>query len=368
MFKHIIKKALTSYRMSRAAKMSAEQNVKYPKLTPQEWELVKNLWGKIKIDNDSLKIYDKGYRIYKAHEKFDENYCPNTIFEPYILRALNLPVHVMALEHKAFLDIVFNGMKLPETVIKKINGTFFNRDKKIISFNEVFNIISEYEELCIKPTSFSAGGNGVKKIECINLSITELEKINKNYGDNFIIQKILKQSPKMSRLSLSSLNTFRVSTLFINGKCNVCTIIARIGRGNSFVDNGAQGNYIVGVDFDGKFRNIAYDINYNTHISTDTGIKFCEIQIEEIKKLVEQVETYHPKYLPNCGFCGWDFALDKNNEWNLIEVNLYAPGIEFEQICPGSSLFGKRTQEVIDYVNSHQPSLLAIMTSLGYGK
>lgn len=365
MLKHIIKKTLTNIRMSRAAKMSRSEKKKFSPLSQEERKLARYLWGGVKLKNVNLKLYDKGYRIYKTLEGFDEKYCPNTIFEPYIVRALNLPVHVLALEHKAFLDVVFNGIKQPKTVLKKINGVFFDKDKNIISLKDAFSIISTHDTVCIKPTAFSAAGNGVKKLDCKGLTISKFEEISKAYGENLIIQEIVKQSPKTAALSSSSLNTFRVSSLFINGKCSVCTIMGRIGRGDSFVDNGAKGNYMVGVDPEGQFRDKAYDWSYQTYKSTDNGIKFSEVKIEEIKDLIKKVEHYHPQYLPNCGFCGWDFALDENNEWNLIEVNLYAPGIEFEQICPGRSLFGERTKEVIDYVNTHQPSLLAITTSLG---
>lgn len=346
--------------------MSKSQRIMFPPLTKNEWNEVKKIWGGVKMDSSTLKIFPKGYQIYKGLEGFDPQYCPSTIFEPYILRGLNLPVHVMGMEHKAILDMIFPGIKQPITVIKRINGTFFDKERNILDIQAAYKYVSSQDALCIKPTAFSAGGNSVKKIVGSALDFRQFEEIVLEYGENFIVQEILHQSPKMSRLSATSLNTFRVSSLFINGKCSICTIICRIGRGDSFVDNGAKGNYIVGVDFDGQFREYAYDFAYDRFSQTDTGIKFGDIKINEIAELVKLVETFHPKYIPNCGFCGWDFALDENNSWNLIEVNLYAPGIEFEQICPGKSLFGERTGEVIEYVNHHQPSLLAIMTSLGY--
>lgn len=320
----------------------------------------------MKIGNDYLKVYDRGFRIFKALEGFDPTYCDESIFPTYILRSLNLPVHVLGFEHKAMYDQVFAGLKKPKTIFKCVNGVLFDSSMNIISIDKAFQLVKDYTAICVKLTTFSACGQGVRKIDIEGLTFDAFVEEMESFGNNYIAQELLLQSPKMSQLSESSLNTFRVSSLFINGKCSICTILNRIGRGSSFVDNGLAGNYCIGVDVDGKYRDYAYDKEFNKYSKTDTGVEYKDFKIEAISDLVDLVLSAHPKYLPHCGFCGWDFALDDKGDWNLIEVNLYAPGIEIEQICAGRSIFGERTQEVIDYVNSHQPSLLAIMTSLGY--
>lgn len=368
MFRQILKTVITNQRMKASGRMTAEEEKKFPSLSKSEWNEVKDIWD-IRMDGRRLKLYQKGYRLFKGlcgEENFSPLYCPNILFEPYILRSLNLPVHVLGLERKDMYDTLFPNIPKPKTVFKCIGGIFFDSQMNIISIDDALRLLHNHETVCVKPTFFSACGNGVRCLDCKNLTHEQFTEFFSSYGENYIVQEVLKQSVKTSMLSKKSLNTFRVSTLFINGKCSICTIINRIGREDSFVDNGFAGNYCVGVNEDGTYQPQAYDVKYKTYSQTDTGIRYEGFRLEEIKELVEIVKKTHTRCLPHCGFCGWDFALDTNNEWNLIEVNLYAPGIEMEQICPGKPLFGDRTREVIEYVNNHQPSLLAILTSLGY--
>lgn len=362
--KTLIRNAITNRRRSSAARMTKEDQKRFAPLTAAEKNEIRSLW-KVKSGGVILKNYFSGYRKYKAVTgAFDARYCPNDMFEPYIARALNLPVHVFGFEHKAMLDAVFGGLHKPATVCKCINGVCYDKDMNIIHSDGVFELLKSHEAVCVKKTHFSACGKGVRRLDCNGLTKKALKEFLVEFGDNYLIQEVVKQSSKISRLSKQSLNTFRVSTLFINGQCSVCTIIHRIGRGDSFVDNGLAGNIFVGVDEEGNYSPVAYDTQCRQYTQTDTGVPFKDFKLEEIKNLVAFVKACHVKYLPHCGFCGWDFALDENDQWTLIEVNLYAPGIEIEQIGPHKPLFGERTKEVIDYVNAHQPSLLAITTSL----
>ncbi len=362
----LAKKAVTWYRRRKAARMSMEDKRKFAPLTSAEKEEVENLWKINLCGGARMKNYFKGFRKYKAITgRFDSRYCPNDMFEPYIARALNNPVHVLGFEHKALSDLVFSGIRMPAVVCKCINGVIYDKDMHIINQDRMFELIKGYDAVCVKKTCFSACGRGVHRLDCGNLTIESLREFLVEFGENYLIQEILRQSPKLSKLSRNSLNTFRVSTLYVNGVCSLCTIISRIGCGDSFVDNGFAGNIFVGVDENGVYSPVGYDVKYNEYRQSDTGVMFAGFKIDEIKDLVGYAKNCHMKYLPQCGFCGWDFALDENDEWVLVEVNLYAPSIDIEQIGPHQPLFGNRTGEVIEYVNAHQPSTTAIMTSIG---
>lgn len=364
-YSKFLKQIITLKRIKGASRISKAFNEKYPALSKTEYEEVKSIW-KVKLGDSYLPVSQKGFRLFKELEGFDPTYCDETIFPHYLLRSLNPPVHVLGFEHKAMYDQIFPLLPKPKTIFKCVNGILYDHNMHIRSLEECFALAKFFPSVCIKITTFSACGQGVKKVEVEHLSFVDFKNTLEKFGNNYIVQEILKQSSKTSRLSKSSLNTFRISTLFINGKCTICTIINRIGRGCSFVDNGLAGNLVVGVDCEGKFRDYAYDKNYIKYTKTDTGIEFKNLQLDEVRKLVDLVIELHPKYLPQCGFCGWDFALDEQDVWNLIEINLYAPGVEMEQLCPGRTLFGNRTTEVIEWVNNHQPSMMSILTSLAF--
>lgn len=165
----------------------------------------------------------------------------------------------------------------------------------------------------------------------------------------------MEQSEKTARFNPSSLNTFRVSTLNINGVVSVCSVIFRCGRGHVDVDNVGAGGFAVGVDSNGYFMEYAYDNRYRKHYETETGVSFKGYHVDEVVDIIELAKKAHEKYLPVCGFAGWDFAIDKMGLPVLIEVNLEFPGIQMEQLCIAKPIFGERTDEVIEWVKRHPP-------------
>lgn len=213
------------------------------------------------------------------------------------------------------------------------------------------------ENFIIKPTHDSTQGQNVK---CINPQKDNVANVISKYGDDYIVQEVVKQSEKTAVFHRDSLNTFRISTLNVNGKVSLCNILFRCGRNGNSVDNGGAGGLMCGVMPDGHFKKTAYDKYYKTYTETDDGVRFEECYILEIPVMVELVKKWHGERLPHVGFAGWDIALDENNIPVMIEVNLRWPGIQFEQLCSETPLFGERTQEVIEYTERHPLSLLDV--------
>lgn len=319
---------------------------------------MKDTFGKL-----GLKPYYSDYRVFKKLVGFDARYVPDDIQIPYIIKSLNPPAHILALEHKGLYPILYKGMRLPKTLVVCVNGTLFNADMDIVSVLEAISILKATDKAIVKPTSFSGCGSGIEIIATEKVAANVLTEYMSTYKGNFIIQELVKQSTQMSKLSKNSLNTFRVSTLFINGKFSVCSVTCRCGMGDSYLDNVAAGNVMVGVHLDGRFTKYAYDSYYGKHTKSDTGIVFEDFKIDAMDKILSFVEDNHQKMLPHCGFVGWDIALDENDEPVMIEVNLYGAGIHFEQLAVEAPLYGDRTDEVIEYVCNHKPSVQSILTN-----
>lgn len=218
-------------------------------------------------------------------------------------------------------------------------------------------LLESQNRFIIKPTHDSTQGQNVK---CINPQEVDLEKMLNDYGNDFIIQELVKQSEKTAAFHKDSLNTLRVSTLNINGKVSLCNILFRCGRNGNTVDNGGAGGLMCGVLPDGHFKRTAFDKYYKTYMETESGMKFGDCYISELVDIVTTVLQWHATKLPHLGFAGWDVALNEKNKPVMIEVNLRWPGIQFEQLCTGTPLFGDRTIEVIDYVKGHPLSLLDV--------
>ena len=269
---------------------------------------------------------------------------------PFILRKLNNQSEAEAFVHKGLYDVLFRDViKRPKTLVNNINGTYYNSEMQPISLEEGLAILKKEHFFIIKPTVGSCMGKNVKKVNSDNDNIVS---VLANYKENFITQEVVTQSAFTSSFNPTSLNTFRISTLNINGKVSVCSILFRCGQGNTVVDNGGAGGIMVGVDKDGTFREYGYNNKYKKIYETINGIAFKGIHIDFLPEVLLKIQEVHQKCLPSMGFAGWDIALNERNEPLMIEVNLVWPGIQFEQLCPAVPIFGERTDEVISYLLS----------------
>lgn len=318
------------------------ESLELQSLSKFECKELEKCWGKL-----GLKIYPIFYRMFKTVEGFDSKYLSDDLFYPLIIRALNPVEYSISFEHKALYSYLYKEIKQPTNYVKCINGILFNSSMEVISLDIAKNILQD-KSFIIKPTKNSCMGRNVKLMTYRD--DFNIDELFKNYGDDFVIQEVINQSSQTAIFNKTSLNTFRVSSLFINGKLTICSVVFRCGRDNNIVDNAGAGGLMVGVDEDGTFHDYAYDNKYKRYYKTDGGIIFSNQNIEEVQNIIRIVKEYHPKYFPNLGFIGWDFALDSENHPILIEVNLGFPGIQMEQLASGSPIFGDRTDEVIDYV------------------
>lgn len=317
-----------------------------PNLTKREWKEVKERWAGIS-DIGILPLY---WQLFKYFDHFSSDFVSDDIFMPWILRRLNDINESKAFEHKGYYDILFgNTIKRPQTIANCVRGTFYTADMDILPKQELLLKLKGLDSFIIKPTKGGWGGGNVKKVVPESDSIEQIINEYERLSGNFIIQPLVHQSHRTALFNGDSLNTFRISTLCLNGKVSLCTILFRCGRPGVFVDNGAAGGFMVGVDEIGCFREFAYNNRYERFYDNGHGVKFQDGNIPNMYDIVEKIKMVHQKCLPSIGFAGWDIAIDENDEPVMIEVNLSWPGVQFEQLCPGKPIFGNRTEEVVDF-------------------
>lgn len=232
-------------------------------------------------------------------------------------------------------------------------------ESKCVSLNDVLGVLKGVDRFIIKPSHDSEQGRNVK---LINTNTDDVGQVLREFKQDFIIQEVVSQSSRTALFHKESLNTFRISTLNLNGKTSLCNILFRCGQGKSVVDNGFAGGLMAGVSPDGRFLEPAYDKFFNRYNETADGIMFQGNCIAEMPQIVEQLLKWHADYLPHIGFVGWDIALDKDENPVMIEVNLRGPGIQFEQLCSKTPLFGDRTDEVMDYVKTRSLKLIEFVS------
>lgn len=308
-------------------------------LTEEEKKEVNNLWG--------ITDY-KSHEMFKLFSGFDARFVPNIVYSPRFLRVLNPVEYARVFADKSLYDTLHPTIPQPQCYVKNIGGGYRIEDK-VVSVDKAIEYINSLDYFIIKPTIDTGCGLGVRFVDTKKVDVRSIISV---YKKDFMAQEVLQQSQQTAVFHAKSLNTFRITTLNINGKASLCNILFRCGRGESVVDNGGAGGFMCGVSPMGQFEEIAYDKYFKKYSCTEEGVKFGEHRISSMPSIVETVLKWHAERLPMLGIAGWDIALDVEDKPRMLEVNLRCPRILFEQMCSRTPLFGDRTQEVIDYVNS----------------
>lgn len=275
-----------------------------------------------------------------CNKQFSVGYVPENLFYMTIEPRLNRTNFTEALSDKNLLSTIFEDIKQPETVIKNINGFYYNSEN-IVS-KEVAEQKCENQKLIIKPTIDTGGGKNViiftthnGKTDYKNFSI---EKLFDTYGKDFIVQKIVNQHPKMKQLNSTSLNTFRVMS-FLNGSTvKVLSIIVRMGKEGSITDNSTTGGLSCGVNKNGWLNPVGFENNTGaTYEKTDAGIPFKQIELPFVNDIHTLVNGMHKK-VPYFRLISWDLAVEASGELVFVEYNIAGQDVNFHQLNNGPVL------------------------------
>lgn len=312
-----------------------------PSLSKTEKNEIRKVWK-------GVHIYDMDFvnaRVYKKIHGFSPYYLSPCWYNE--LRALFNPKdHLYSLENKAMCDVYFPELKFPEPFVRRLNGNFFDKDLNYISREQAKNILHEKKVFVIKPSVGTEQGEGVVKVN-LNKNI-DLDMVFHQTGKDFVAQALVSQAPEIKRLNPSSLNCFRVTTMYFNGRFGYSTAL-KVGKKGSFRDNWNSA-YWIDVDSEGILNKFGYDYNLNPVENSDNGISFRGIQMPKYREMIVHLEAMHKKLFPNCGVIGWDVTIDDNYEVCVIETNLWDPGTNIEQFVSGD-FFRPFRDDMLAYLN-----------------
>ena len=342
-------------RMSRLAEKSngylLESALRTP-LTFSEKQLIKERWKNL------IKFIDRGfpeYEMYKSRFGFNIDFVPYCYYLESLIDYFNPAYIKNTVGNKNFSQLLFPNLVKPLSLIKNIDNVFYDDKNSIINISQAIEIITTHEaDLIIKPTQHVGAGEGIALLD--SFSKTGIKHILENYKKDFIIQKKIHQCETLDKLNSSSINTLRITTLFVGNAVKVLSKTIRVGQAGALTDNVALGGIMIGVDDEGILYNEGYDRNLYPHTSHN-GIVFGGMKIPHYNKVVSEVVKAHEAF-PFLKIIGWDMALDKDNNPIFIEANVYRPGITVEQFCTGV-IFGNDTKDIIKdairYYSTHAP-------------
>ena len=202
---------------------------------------------------------------------------------------------------------------------------------------EEFSVFcTDKDHIIVKPLT-AERGEGIQKLPVrSNDEISAAFNICKK--GKLIAEKVIKNCKEIAEFHPESLNTIRVSTVIDNNKkVRVMATSIRMGTGGNVVDNGHYNGIFAGIDKDnGEICTLGYNMRGEVFPShPDTHARFTGFVIpkwDELMKIVQNVTLE----IPELRYIGWDFALNENYEWILIEGN--EPGgvhILQQPICRG---------------------------------
>ena len=314
-----------------------------PVLPPKVAHEVNSFWRKY-VNHDIGLYYHRIAALSIPAEKLPF-VVSDSVLCPFIIKKLNPEERSSSLSDKGMYNVIFSDVKRPSEIVRNIRGNFLDNGNELIDRTTAIRKIQDYNKpIIIKPSVGSYGGDGVKIIN--SLDETNIGQTFDLYKTDFVVQELLKQSPQTARFNPTSLNTFRILSLLLNGHYSLLGAWLKCGGKDSVVDNLTCGGMASCIAPEGK---MSYGISVmNPRIETSpTGKRFENCQIEHFDRILRSAEQLHRR-IPSMAMVGWDFALDIYDEPVFIEANLLRPDTWPWQMTQGP-IFGDRLQEVLDF-------------------
>ena len=293
--------------------------------------------------------------FYSRNGEYSVRYVPTCVYHSNLVFRLNQRQLSMAYTDKNAYDVYFSDVRKPETLLRNINGYYFD-GKRPIREEEALEICENLKDVVIKPSMLGKWGTGVRLFSSDNGRVGDSSTIKDlflEYKEDFIIQRRVVQHPGMSRLNPTSLNTLRVLSFHRGDEVFIQYVVVRIGRKGKWVDNETAGGINADVDLtDGRIKDCAYGTPAEKRIlTTDVGTVLKGFVIPAFDEVVSIVKSLH-KRLPYFNLIGWDFAIDDVGEPVLIEWNRCP---DLSQTAHGPA-FGEMTEEIVRFALSQPDS------------
>lgn len=343
-FKHKVTYKYKNQRMESAINRYKACNYKKSKRKIRsEIDICKKFWG-------CYPLHYFRYDLYKIDKKLTKeeliNYIPEFVFYKLFLSYYDGDKYSILLNDKNIMEQLFRSVdiKQPYVICKLINGKIYSSDLKEKNFDEINLELKEklYKKIFIKPVD-GEGGHGIiifhlnenneyENYGHVQFNETFLSNLGKD--NDYIIQKGIAQHESITKIYPNSVNTFRIATENIKGKCRVVCSVLRIGKQGNEVDNASQNGIVLGIDHNtGKCKDYAVtEEGEFFYKHPDTNFVYENYKFDNwdsIKNFAIECASKLPKFT----YLGWDIALTEKGPI-AIEANL-GFGIDLYQIALG---------------------------------
>lgn len=294
-----------------------------------------------------------------ATGKKDVNIIPEQIFRRVVLPHFNDRGMIDVNADKNTYDITFSSFDQAYTVLKRVRGHYIVNREELIKRCEVEEILLNDSDEYIIKASDTNNGVSINKLKVVdrklllNSKIVTLDEIEKQYGFNFLVQRVIRQHKVMSEPHPSSVNTLRMVTLRWNGEISNVYTFARIGVNNEVKDNlGARG-LAVGVKDDGNFMPYGFSSNRKVDFHPTNGFPIQKLgKIPNFDRFLKFARELHKKIIHH-DYISWDIAVGEDGQPILVEANFFGTCFA-AQVALEKSLFGQNTSMILEEIRDNR--------------
>jgi len=265
----------------------------------------------------------------------------------------------------------------PHAILRRIGGGWYDSDYQMVTLSsdkDLYSVLDCCEKIIVKPSVESSSGHGIKIFLKSNnywQSVSDdmvltLDVLKNEWGANFIIQEVLKQSPFMSQFNPTSINTLRMVAYrsVVDNSVSLLWTIMRMGGKGSIVDNAHSGGVYVGVDNTGKLNDYVCN-QYGEVFYEHNGLNFKETEfiVPEFDKIVEFVKDAANNIIHH-RLIAFDIVIDENNEYKIIEFNIRGFSGWLGEFS-GFLKFGDKAEEILEYCSQHKKLAEKVFYQIG---
>lgn len=220
----------------------------------------------------------------------------------------------------------FNELK-NKYLFYQLVPAFFKRDvcyiDKKTDVKMLESFVNRHTRFIAKPIN-GRFGKGTRIIDMSDYKNNEKVLLDElQYSGEWIIEELIEQDERISIWNESSVNTVRIPSFRTQNGIKIMRPFFRLGRKGCVVDNAGSGGIFFSIDADtGKICSLARDESGNVYESNpDNGLEFKDWCIPEWGELLNLTCAVHNSLPVYHKYVGFDFALSKNNGWQLVEGN-----------------------------------------------
>lgn len=312
-----------------------------------------------------VKVTPTQYRVFSQYIGPEIDIVPEEVCHCVIEPILNSKATSDFYSDKNFFDKIVGAQMLPKTILRRINGFFYDDKYRRIQLSDPFmeQMLSSVsvQKVILKPSVDGISGRGVvlftRNKKDGHFYSEDRGLLNQDFliscSKNIIIQECVEQHSFMAQFCETSVNTLRLALYksVIDDEPHVLGAVIRIGKKGSCVDNAHSGGRFIGINEEGLLLHKVYN-QYGIGESRFNGIDFCNntFQLPFWKDVVDFAKNVSLKIIHH-RLIALDISVDKDSHPVLIEYNCAPETFStwLFQYTKGPA-FGKYTDEILSYV------------------